>query len=65
MPGRVPTAQAAVLTTLVARSQLSLSHQLLLWQSLLCTARLDETASVSEQFQFWVLEKNIRQVRPA
>ena len=26
---------------------------------------LDETASVSEQVQFWVLEGNVHQVQPA
>ena len=62
--GRVSIAQPIVLTTLVACLSL---HYLISCYGITCFALpiLDETTSVSEQFQFWVLEGNVCQVQPA
>ena len=59
----MPIAQPVVLITLWQGRRL---HYLVsCCYSIACFALpvLDETASVSENFQFWVLEGNVRQVR--
>ena len=59
MPGYVPTAQPVGLTTLWQGLSL---HYLCYGIAYLALSMLDETASISEQSQFWVLEGNVRQV---
>ena len=63
-PGRVPIAQPIVLTTLWQGLSL---HCLISCYGITCFAGpiLDEATSISEQFQFWVLEGNVCQVQPA
>ena len=63
MPGRVPIAQPIVLTTLVEGLGLHYLISCRYGRACFVLPVLDETASVSENFQFWVLEGNVRQVR--
>ena len=60
----MPVAQPVVLTTLWQGLSL---HCLISCYGITCFAGpiLDEATSISEQFQFWVLEGNVHQVQPA
>ena len=65
VPSRVHRVPPAVLPTLVARPPPSCLVSCCYARACFVLPVLDETASVSEQVQFWVLEGNVHQVQPA
>ena len=65
MPRRVHRVPPAVLPTLVAQPLPSYLVSCCYARACFVLPVLDETASVSEQVQFWVLEGNAHQVQPA